>query len=376
VPPGPAGAPSLTRLDVLPTGRNLASIDPRAVPTRAAMALAEAAAADLLNRHRQDHGDWPRSVVLNVWGTATMRTGGEDLALAFVLLGARPVWDGGSARVGGYEILPLAVLDRPRVDVTLRISGLFRDAFAAQITLFDAVTQAIARRDEAEDWNPLVGDRGPRVFGPPAGQYGAAVAGQLDHGAWRSRAELGASWLAGSAGCYGGGGEGTPDPAALAARLRGTDAILHQQDHAGTDLLDSGEYPAHLGGAAAAAGSVGANPALYYADGRVRSLAEQIARVVRGRAANPRWLAGMTRHGYRGAAEIARSVEALHGFAATIPTRLDRQFDLLFEATLGAPEIDAFLRRENPAARAAMAARFSEARERGLWHPVRNAVDA
>jgi cobaltochelatase CobN len=359
VQPGPAGAPGAGRLDVLPTGRNLASIDPRGVPTRAAMDLAHRAADELLTRHRQDHGDWPRRIVLNLWGSATMRTGGEDLALALVLLGARPVWDEGSSRVNGFEVLPLAMLDRPRVDVTLRISGLFRDAFAAQIVLFDSVAAAIAARDEASDWNPLAGAGGARIFGPPAGCYGA-----------------GDDWLAASAGAYGRDREGAPDQAALAERVRAADAYVQQQDHAGTDILDSPEYAAHQGGFAAAAARLGAAPALYHRDGRTRTLSEQIARVVRGRAANPRWLAGMQRHGYRGAAEIARSVEALHAYAATLPDRFDRQFDLLFDATLGDPAIDAFMRRENPDARAAMAARFAEARRRGLWHPRRNGVDA
>jgi cobaltochelatase CobN len=357
VQPGPAGAPSAGRRDVLPTGRNLASIDPRAVPTRAAMELAKRAAEDVLTRHRQDHGDWPRRIVLNVWGSATMRTGGEDFALALVLLGAMPVWDDGSSRVNGYEILPLALLDRPRVDVTLRISGLFRDAFAAQLALFDSVVAAIAARDEAASWNPLAGDAGPRIFGPVAGAYGAD-----------------GDWLAASAGAYGLGRDGAPDADALADRVRAADAFLHQQDHAETDLLDSPDYAAHIGGFAAAAAKLGARPAMYYRDGRTRGVAEQIARVVRGRAANPLWLAGMRRHGYRGAAEIARSVEALHDFAAALPERFDRQFELLFAATLGDPAIDDFLARENPAARAAMAARFADAQASGLWHPRRNAV--
>jgi cobaltochelatase CobN len=366
VEPGPAGAPSAGRLDVLPTGRNLASIDPRGVPTRAAMELAVRAADELLTRYRQDHGDWPRRIVVNVWGSATMRTGGEDLALALVLLGARPVWDEGSSRVSGIEVVPLAVLDRPRVDVTLRISGLFRDAFGAQIVLFDSAVAAIAARDEAVDWNPLVGSGGTRVFGPLAGSYGAAVRGKAP----------GEAWLAASAGAYGVDRDGAAEPAALAARVRQADAFVQQQDHAETDVLDSPEYAAHQGGFAAAAASLGGSPALYHREGRVRTVAEQVARVVRGRAANPRWLGGMQRHGYRGAAEIARSVEALHAYAATLPERFDRQFDLLFGATLGDPAVDAFLRRENPDARAAMAARFAEARERGLWHPHRNAVDA
>ena len=365
IPPGPAGAPSSGRVDVLPTGRNLTGIDPRAVPTRSAMTLAAASADDLLRRHRQDHGDWPRSLVLNVWGTATMRTGGEDLALAFVLLGARPVWDGATSRVNGFEVLPIALLDRPRVDVTLRISGLFRDAFAGQVALYDALVQAIAARDEAPDWNPLAGQPGPRVFGPPAGQYGA---GTVDG----DRAAIGHGWLRASAGAYGAGSDGVQNEAALAVRVRGADAYLQQQDHSETDVLDSVEYASHQGGFAAAAAALGATPALYHQDGAIRTLPQQIARVVRGRAANPRWIAGMLAHGYRGAAEIARTVEPLHAYAASLPVRLDRQFDLLHAATLGEPGVDAFLRRENPCAHAAMTARFLDARRRGLWHPQRN----
>jgi cobaltochelatase CobN len=374
VPPGPAGAPGAGRRDVLPTGRNLAGIDPRAVPTRSAVALAEKGAADLLLRHRQDHGEWPRRIVLNVWGSATMRTGGEDLALALVLLGARPLWDDGSARVSGFEILPLAVLDRPRVDVTLRISGLFRDAFAAQVELFDEVMRAVAARDEAADWNPLVGDPGTRVFGPATGCYGAGVADAVASGAWDRRDDLGRIWLASSSGAYGIGRDGASEPAMLAARVGAADAFVHQQDHAGTDLLDSPDYAAHLGGFAAAAESLGGAPTLYHRDGRTRSVADQVARVVRGRAANPLWLAGMMRHGYRGAAEIARGVEALHAYAATLPDRFDAQFDLLFDATLGDAAVDEFMRQENPHAHAAMSARFAEARARGLWHARRNSV--
>ncbi len=359
VAPGPAGAPSAGRLDVLPTGRNLAGVDPRMLPTRSALVLAERAAEDLLRRHRQDHGDWPRSIVLNVWGTSAMRTGGEDIALALLLLGVRPVWDGGSGRVNGFEVTPLAELDRPRVDVTLRISGLFRDAFAAQVTLFDAAASAVAARDEAPDWNPLAGAPGARVFGPAPGQYG-----------------VGRDWLAGSAARFGALGDGVADAAALAARVRGADAFVHVQDHSGTDLLDGPEYAAHLGGFAAAAARLGADPALYHHDGGVRTVAEQVARVVRGRAANPVWIAGMMRHGYAGAAEMARAVEALAAFAETLPERFDRQFDLLHDATLGEPAVDAFLRRENPAAHAAMAQRFAQMIAAGRWHPQRNSVAA
>jgi cobaltochelatase CobN len=371
VPPGPAGAPTRGRADVLPTGRNLCTIDPRGVPTRAAMTLAERSAAELLRRHLQDHGDWPRSLVIDLWGSATMRTGGEDFALALVLLGARPLWDDGSNRVAGIEILPLALLDRPRIDVTLRISGLFRDAFEAQIALFDSAVQAVAARDEAADWNPLAahgGARPLRVFGPAAGCYGAG--------------DDAAAYLDASGHAYGIGLQGRQAATAFADRVATAHAFVHQQDHGETDLLDSVDYALHEGGFAAAAAALGGSPALYHTDTsrpdapKVRSLAEEIARIVRGRAANPAWIAGMMPHGFRGAAEIARAADALYAFAVRLPTRLDAQFELLFDATLGREPVDRFLRDANPRAHAAMQARFRDAIARELWRPRRNATAA
>jgi cobaltochelatase CobN len=392
VAPGPAGAPTRGRADVLPTGRNLFAVDPRAIPTRSACVLAEKSAADLLRRHRQDHGEWMRSVVIDLWGSATMRTGGEDLALALVLLGARPVWDDGSARVTGIEVIPLALLDRPRVDVTLRISGLFRDTFETQILLFDTAVRAVAARDEAADWNSLAaaahGLQGAalrrattRIYGAAPGQYGAGGEA-IERGDWQDRATLGASYIAASATAYGKDTGEVDGAAGFAARVTAADAFVHQQDHAETDLLDSTDYAAHEGGFAAAADMLGASPAIYHTDisdpqaPRTRLLAEEIARVVRGRAANPVWIGGMMRHGYRGAAEIARTVEGLHGFAAMLPQRLDAQFDLLFDATLGDADVAAFLQDNNPDARAAMAGRFADALRRNLWRPRRNAVAA
>lgn len=391
VPPGPSGAPTRGRADVLPTGRNLYAIDPRAVPTRSAVVLAEKAARELLRRHLQDHGEWPRALVMDVWGSATMRTGGEDLALALLLMGAQPVWDQGSARVTGIEILPIAELEHPRVDVTLRISGLFRDAFEAQIALFDEAVRAIAARDEPEEWNPLAASsRGlkgedwrcatARIYGAAPGDYGAGVATRVERGAWEARSDLGLDYLAASATAYGKGLDGTGDRDGFAARVKDADAFLHQQDHAESDLLDSLDFAAYEGGFAAAAEALGNAPALYHTDisrpdaPKVRSLVEEIARIVRGRAANPAWIEGMMRHGYRGAAEVTRSVEGLFAFAATLPARLDRQFDVLFDATLGNETVDSFLRKENPSAREAMAARFDEAIRRDLWRPRRNSV--
>jgi len=391
--PGPSGAPTRGRADVLPTGRNLFAVDPRAVPTRSALVLAEKAADDLVRRHLQDYGDWPRSVVIDLWGSATMRTGGEDLALALVLMGVRPTWDTGSNRVNGFEVLPLALLDRPRVDVTLRVSGLFRDAFEAQIALFDQIVRVVAERDEDVAWNPLAAQAREltgeafrkataRIYGAAPGGYGAGVTHLVEAGAWDKRADLGAAYLSASSHAYGQGLDGARDEAGFADRVRRTEAFVHQQDHAEIDLLDTVDFAAHEGGFAAAAESLGAHPALYHADTsnpdapKTRTVAEEVTRVVRGRAANPRWIAGMMRHGYRGGSEIARSLEGLYGFAATLPDRLDRQFDLVFDATLGDETVDRFLREANPDARAAMLSRFDEAVRRDLWRPRRNSVAA
>ena len=275
----------------------------------------------------------------------------------------RPCWDAGSNRVTGFEILPLALLDRPRIDVTLRISGFFRDVFETQIRLFDDAVHRLAARDEAADWNPLAGEAVPaRVFGPAPGSFGAGVgdaAGYLAASAWSFPAA-------------------NRDAAGLAARIGAADAFVHVQDHAETDLLDSTEYAAHEGGFAAAAASLGATPAMYHADTSrpevpaVRRLEDEIARVVRGRAANPAWIAGLMHHGRSGAAEITRALDVLAGFAATLPTRFDRQFDLLFDATLGDPAVAAFLAAANRPAHDAMTARFAEALRRDFWRPRRN----
>jgi cobaltochelatase CobN len=386
VAPGPAGAPSRGRADVLPTGRNLYSLDPRAVPTRAAMVLARKTADSLVRRHLQEQGDWPRRLVIDLWGSAALRTGGEDLALAFILMGVTPVWGADSNRISGVEILPLAVLDRPRVDVTLRISGLFRDAFETQLLMFDMAVQGIAARDEPADWNTLAaaarGLQGPefraattRIFGPAPGVYGAGADGA-------DQTSIGESYLAGAAFAYGNGLDGVHEAQQFAARVAGADGFIHQQDHAEIDLLDGPDFAAFEGGFAAAAAALGAAPVLYHVDTsrfdapRVRLLHEEIARLVRGRAANPAWIAGMMRHDYRGAAEISRALEGLCAFAATLPSRFDGQFDLLFDATLGTPDVDLFLRRANPQAHRAMQARFRAALERGLWRNRRNSVAA
>nr|WP_294531327.1 cobaltochelatase subunit CobN [uncultured Rhodopila sp.] len=389
VHPGPAGAPSRGRIDVLPTGRNLYSVDPRAVPTRTAWEIGRRTAEALLTRHAQDHGEWPQRIVLDLWGSATMRTGGDDLAQAFALLGVRPRWDAGSSRVAGFDILPLAVLNRPRIDVTLRISGLFRDVFPAQIALFDDVVREVAALDEAPEDNPLAAsvrsgspDTGRRIFGAAPGAYGIGLSRTLAEGDWTDRDALGAAYLQATSHAYGVGPEGVPAAPDFRSRVAEADAFVHVQDMPGQDVLDSDAFAEHEGGFAAAAASLGNQPALYHADttspdrSRIRTVREEVARVLRARATNPKWLAGQMRHGYRGAAEIAQTVDNVCAYAALAGVVEDRQFDLLFDATIGDETVRSFLTTANPAAAQAIAEQFAEAMRRGLWTTRRNAPAA
>ncbi|MGD0434016.1 MAG: cobaltochelatase subunit CobN, partial [Acetobacteraceae bacterium] len=387
VPPGPAGAPGRGRLDVLPTGRNLYSVDPRGVPTRTAWEIGQRTAEAMLTRHAQDHGEWPRRVVLDVWGSSTMRTGGDDLAQAFALLGVRPRWDEGSSRVAGFDILPLAVLHRPRVDVTLRISGLFRDVFPSQIALFAEIVREVAALDEAPEDNPLAasvrsgsGDAGQRIFGASPGAYGIGLSRILADGDWSGRDTLGEAYLRATSHAYGANTDGTPAATEFRDRVAAADAYLHVQDLPGQDVLDADAFAEHGGGFAAASASLGNHPALYHADttspdcSKIRTLREEVARALRARATNPRWISGQMRHGFRGAAEIAETVDNFFAYAALTEIVTERQFDLLFDATIGDETVRRFLTEANPGAATAIAQRFDEAVRRGLWTSRRNSA--
>jgi cobaltochelatase CobN len=380
--PGPAGSPHRGRGDVLPTGRNLFAVDPRAVPTRSAHTQGIKLAEELLRRHLQDHGDWPRGIVVDLWGSATMRTAGEDFAMALQLAGIEPRWDHGSGRLTGFEIIPLAQLGRPRIDVTLRVSGLFRDVFTGLAQMFEAASEALSKRDFEGDENPYC-HRAARVFGPRPGQYGVGMTAKLDVFTLQARHEAGQAWLSGSSWSIASDGAITSDRAGIEARLVAADAFVHMQDLPETDLLLAADYPAHEAGVAAAAASLNAPiGSLYHLDAtrpdmpRARSLTEEISRVVRARAANPKWIAGMMRHGFRGAAEIAATLEHMAAFAQLADAVPAHLFDLYYEATLGTAEIRAFLDQANPAALAAMEDCFNRLHEASLWATRRNSIAA
>lgn len=379
---GPSGSPYRGRRDVLPTGRNLYTTDPRSVPTRAAYAQGVKLAEELVRRHLQDEGDWPRGLVVDLWGSATMRTAGEEFAMALHLLGVKPVWDAGSERVSGIEVLPITDLDRPRIDVTLRVSGLFRDVFPTLSALFGQAIRALATRDEATDWNPYAGrEAEARVYGPAPGSFGLGMGAEIATFTAESRAAAGEAWIAASAYALD-GTVATLDEDGLRARVAAADSFVHLQDLPETDLLLASDYAAHEAGFVAAQAITGGAAALYHLDSttpdrpRARSLPEEIARVVQSRATQPDWLSGMMRHGFRGAAEIAATLDHMAAFAHLAGVVKPHLFDLYHEATLGDPEVTAFLEDANPGALQAMRDQFAALDAAGLWHTRRNSIRA
>lgn len=398
VPPGPSGSPTRGRPDVLPTGRNFYSVDTRAVPTPTAYAMGAKAADRVVERHVQDHGSYPQSVGLSVWGTSTMRTGGEDIAQAFSLLGVRPKWAAGSTRVVDIEILPMTLKDRPRIDVTLRVSGFFRDAFPNVIDLFDTAVRAVAaipQEDEPDDVNPIrarvqreaaqaLADGASqaqaerqstwRVFGPRPGGYGAGLQELIASGNWTDSGDLAQAYLRAGAYAYGQDAHGKAARGVFEQRLAGIDTVLHNQDNREHDILDSDDYYQFQGGMAAAVQQLSGAPAtLYHGDfsvpgaPRIRTLAEEVARVVRARAVNPKWLDGIKRHGYKGAFEMAATVDYLFAFDATTEVVDDHQYALVADAYVHDDGTRSFLQQHNPLALRSIGERLLEAMRRGLW---------
>jgi len=402
VAPGASGAPTRGRLDTLPTGRNFYSVDSRSVPTPAAWQLGWKSASLLIERHFQDHGEFPQRLAMSAWGTANMRTGGDDIAQALALMGVKPQWDKQSQRVTGFEVLPLDVLGRPRVDVVLRISGFFRDAFPAQVDLLDSAARAVAALEDEGESNPLsrqvAADRhtleasgltpedaarkaGHRIFGSMPGAYGAGLQTLIDEKCWETDEDLSKAYVAWGGYAYGGGTDGIAEHSLFESRLKNVNVVVHNQDNREHDLLDSDDYYQFEGGLTAAVRQLsGTQPTIYHNDHsrperpRIGTLAEEVGRIVRARAANPKWIDGVMRHGYKGAFEVAATVDYLFAFAATSRVVENHHFDQLFEAYVEDERVRDFIEQNNPDALSEIADRFEEAIDRGFWHPRSNSA--
>ncbi|MFL6600070.1 MAG: cobaltochelatase subunit CobN [Steroidobacteraceae bacterium] len=423
VPAGPSGAPSRGMAHVLPTGRNFYTVDPRGLPTPAAWTTGVALANAALRQYCDEVGRWPESVALSVWGAPTMRTGGDDIAQGLALLGVRPVWEPVTRRTCGIEVIPLPELNRPRIDITLRVSGFFRDAFPALMQLFDEAVQRVVMLDEPieqnfarKHWlaetaalisagvNSGTASRRAsyRVFSAKPGAYGSGVMDAIDNRSWRDTTDLAevviawGGWAYGSAAATGvatsGGalaadgvgdiagdevgviaGDGVEATDVFRRRLAGVELALHNRDNREQDLLDSSDHFEYQGGLLAAVGLLsGDQPRAYVGDSSdptrpdSRTLQGEVLRVFRSRVINPKWLAGIQRHGYRGGLEMAATVDALFGFAATAAVVTDWMFESVAENyAMGASR--EFLERSNPWALNAIAERLLEAEQRKLW---------
>jgi cobaltochelatase CobN len=393
VPSGPSGAPTRGRLDVLPTGRNFYSVDPRALPSELSWDVGRRLAEALLARHVRETGELPRMVGLVAWGTSAMRTQGDDVAEILALLGVRPTWHPESRRVTGIEVIGLEELGRPRIDVTVRISGFFRDAFPHLVALLDDAVAAVAALDEPPESNHvaaharadaerLAAELGAdaawrrattRVFGSKPGTYGAGLAQLIDARDWRGDADLAAVYAAWGGYAYGRGLDGAPAQAAMRETYARIEVAAQNVDSREHDILDSGDYFAFHGGMVAMVRSLGSEPAAYLGDSSdpsrvvARTLAEETRRVVRARVANPRWIASMIRHGYKGAAELSATVDYLFGYDATAGVAEDWMYEQVAEKYVLDEDVAAFMAQSNPWAARAVAERLLEAVDRGLW---------
>jgi cobaltochelatase CobN len=387
VPAGPSGSPTRGLVNVLPTGRNFYSVDPKALPSQNAWDVGVALADSLIERHRADTGDYPSSVGLTVWGTSAMRTQGDDIAEVLALIGARPTWDEASRRVTGFEIVQLGELGRPRIDVTLRISGFFRDAFPHVIAVIDDAIAAVARLDEPPEHNYLrrhaLADHAAhgdwrrattRIFGSKPGAYGAGLLPLIDARNWRDDKDLAEVYAVWGGYAYGRGLDGREARGDMEASFRRISVAAKNQDTREHDIVDSDDYFQYHGGMVAMVRSLtGSNPAAYVGDSalpdqvKTRTLAEETHRVFRARVVNPRWIAAMRRHGYKGAFELAATVDYLFGYDATAGVVDDWMYEKLAAEYVFAAETREFMEKSNPWALRGITERLLEAAERGLW---------
>jgi len=395
VSPGPSGAPTRGRIDVLPTGRNFYSVDPRVIPTQTAWRCGQALAEELIERYRADHGEFPKTTALVIWGTSNMRTGGDDIAQALALWGCEPVWEPVSGRVVDFEILPLSVLGRPRVDVVLRVSGMFRDSFGDVMRLLSTVPKRLAELDEPEEMNPVraawladqqrLKDSGAsaenaqrlaelRVFSSGPGAYGAGLLPLIDAGNWETRGDLTEVFLKWGSHAYDSDGTSSEEINLLRQRLSSVEIVHQNQDNREHDILDSDDYFQFQGGLQAAITEIkGSAPATYHGDSsnpekiKIRTLKEEFNRVFRSRVLNPKWIEGMREHGYKGAFEMSATVDYLFGYDATCDIVADYQYEEVANKLLLDPEQQKFFREHNPLALKDASQRLLEANEREMW---------
>jgi cobaltochelatase CobN len=393
VPAGPAGAPTRGMAHVLPTGRNFYAVDPRALPSQASWRVGQHLAREAVERFVKEEGTYPEMMGLSVWGTSQMRTHGDDIAEAFALLGVEPTWNAQSRRLEGVALIPLETLGRPRIDVTLRISGFFRDAFPHLIDLFDQAVSLVIDQDEPlhqnfprkhyladlEKRKDLPADEAEaqaryRMFGAKPGAYGAGILPLIETGNWKNDADFARAFLEWGGYAYSASAAGVDARPVFAERLQSVQVALHNQDNREHDIFDSDDYFQFHGGMVASIRALtGVQPKAYFGDSsrpddvRVRDLQVEALRVYRSRVVNPKWIESIKRHGYKGGLELAATVDYVFGFDATAQIVPDFVYEGLAESYALSQEMRDFLGASNPWALNAIAERLLEAADRELW---------
>ncbi|MDO6745459.1 cobaltochelatase subunit CobN [Tenacibaculum soleae] len=405
VPAGGSGAPTRGRLDILPTGRNFYSVDVRTVPSETAYQLGQKSAQNIIDRYLQENGEYPSSIGLSVWGTSTMRTSGDDIAQALALIGVKPVWQGSNRRVKDFKILSTLELKRPRVDVMLRISGFFRDAFPDLISLFNAAIEKVGSLDETAEQNPIkkrfdeerkqwkeegLDDKQAseralyRVFGSKPGAYGAGLQGLIDGKNWTTSDDLAQAYINWSGYAYAGkSNSGKSAHEAFKKRLANIEVVMQNQDNREHDILDSDDYYQFQGGMTAAVNTIkGSQPEIYFGDHsrpenpKVKSLKEELLKVFRSRVVNPKWMQGMREHGYKGAFEMAATMDYLFAYDATTNLIEDFMYEQITDNYLFDNENKEFIEEHNPWALKDMSERMLEAVQRGMWeNPSKETIE-
>jgi len=398
VEPGP-GADIVQNPSVLPTGRNTHAVNPYAIPSHAAFARAERVVEILLERHRAEHGRPPRTMALVLWGLDNIKTQGEGVAQALWLLGVRPVRDSLN-RVTEVEPIPLERLGRPRVDVVMTVSGIFRDLFGATMMLLDRAVRCVAELDEPAEWNPLraniaerVGAEGCsyeeaalRVFSNAPGTYGTNVNFMVMDSQWESPDALGDLFVTRKCFAYGRDREGRAlegreARGALSGALARVEATYQNVDSFEIGITDVDHYFEYLGGVSKAVERhAQSRPAIYLAEAlsreaRVRTLPEMVRLETRAKTLNPKWYEGMLSHGFRGVAEIESHVTNTFGWSATADAVDDWVYEEVARTYVLDAEMLGRLSSLNPHSARSLVARLLEAEGRGFWEAEAGTVE-
>ena len=395
VSPGPSGAPTRGMADILPTGRNFYSVDPQAIPSQAAWKVGVAQADALLERYLEDEGCYPESLGMVIWGSPTMRTKGDDIAEVLCLMGVRPVWEERSGRVTGIELIPIEELQRPRIDVMLRISGFFRDAFPNIVHLVDRAVELVAEQKEPPEQNFLAkhvsadisektaagidGEQAKtlacyRIFGCRPGAYGAGVSDAIDSKNWKDEKDLAEIYVKWGGYAYGRKNFGATVPDEFRRRLSRLDLTVKNEDTREYDMLDGDDFYSYHGGMIAAVKALkGELPRSYCGDSsdpdrvKTRSTVEETKHIFRARILNPKWIESMKHHGYKGAGDISRMVDIAFGWDATAEVLEDWMYEELANKYALDKDMQEWLKKVNPHALQNIAERLLEAVERGMW---------